>query len=43
MPVDEEWSLPFIRDIIEVKQDQFEIHNIAETDLDDMLHVLCTS
>ena len=43
IPVEEEWRLPFIRDIIEAKQDQMEILNIVDTDLDDMLHVLCTS
>ena len=40
---EEKWRLPFIKDIIESKNDKLIIQNIDDGDLDDMLDVLCTS
>ena len=40
---EEKWRLPFIKDIIETKNDEMKIANIAENDLEDMIDVLCTS
>ena len=40
---EEQWRLPFIADIIEAKNDQLSIPNISDSDLDEMLTVLCTS
>jgi hypothetical protein len=39
---EEKWRLPFIKDIIEAKNDKLIIQNIDDGDLDDMLDVLCT-
>ena len=43
MHPEEKWRLPFIKDILEAKNDQMTIMNIEEDDLDDMLDILCTS
>ena len=43
MKPEELWRLPFINDIIEIKNEQMMVPNISESDLDDMLDVLCTS
>jgi hypothetical protein len=40
---EEQWRLPFIFDIIEAKNDQMSIPNISDSDLEEMLTVLCTS
>ena len=40
---EEQWRLPFIEDIIEAKNYQLSIPNISDSDLDEMLTVLCTS
>ena len=40
---EEKWRLPFIKDIIEAKNEKLTIQNIDDDDLDDMLDVLCTS
>ena len=40
---EEQWRLPFIEDIIEAKNYQLLIPNISDSDLDEMLTVLCTS
>ena len=40
---EEKWRLPFIKDIIEAKNENMVIQNIEDGDLDDMLDVLCTS
>ena len=40
---EETWRLPYINDIIEIKNEQMMIPNISEGDVDDMLNVLCTS
>ena len=38
---EEEWRLPFIRDIIDAKNDLLDIQNISKEDLDEMLDTLC--
>ena len=43
IPREEEWRLPFIYDILEAKHDQQLISNMSDSDLDDMISVLCTS
>ena len=43
MAPDDEWKLGFINDIIEAKNGKIEVPNISDSDLDDMLTVLCTS
>ena len=39
----EQWRWPFIEDIIEAKNGQLLISNILDSDLDEMLSVLCTT
>ena len=43
IPQEEQWRLSYIQDIIEAKNGQMMISNISDSDLDDMLSVLCTS
>ena len=43
MKSEEQWRLPFIQDIIEAKNDQLSIPHISDSDLDEMLTMLCTS
>ena len=43
IPEEEQWRLSYIQDIIEAKNGQMMISNISDSDLDDMLSVLCTS
>ena len=43
IPQEEQWRLPFIEDIIEAKNGQMLISNILDSDLDEMLSVLCTT
>ena len=43
MVPDDEWKLEFIDDIIEAKNGKIVVPNISDSDLDDMLTVLCTS
>ena len=43
MAPDDEWKLQFIEDIIEAKNGKLVVPNISDSDLDDMLTVLCTS
>ena len=43
MKSEEQWRLPFIQDIIEAKNDQLSISHISDSDLDEMLTMLCTS
>ena len=43
IPQEEQWRLPFIEDIIEAKNGQMLISNIPDSDLDEMLSVLCTT
>ena len=43
IPREEEWRLPFIYDIFEAKHDRQLISNMSDSDLDDMISVLCTS
>ena len=40
---EEKWRIPLIQDIIETKNGQVDMMNIYESDLEDMLDVLCTS
>ena len=39
----EEWRVPFIKELIDAKNDQLNILNIVGDDLDEMLTALCTS
>ena len=38
---EEKWRIPFIQDIIETKNGQVDMMKISESDLEDMLDVLC--
>ena len=39
----DEWRVPFIMELIDAKNDQLNISNIADDDLEEMLSALCTS
>ena len=39
----DEWRVPFIMELIDAKNDQLNISNIADGDLEEMLSALCTS